>query len=142
MQATTGKLRTYKLIKQDLKLEKYLELPPHLRVPVTRLRTSAHPLRIETGRYNLPTALPVEERTCWFCSNSAVEDETHFLFSCQLYAQMQEFKDLLVYCNTLNSAFSYLDRLDKWKFISATTDNYLYAKFVSRRTNLWCFVTS
>ena len=37
LQATTGKLRTYKLIKQELKLEKYLELPTHLRVPVTRL---------------------------------------------------------------------------------------------------------
>ena len=47
LQATTGKLRTYKLIKQELKLEKYLELPTHLRVPVTRLRTSSHSLRIE-----------------------------------------------------------------------------------------------
>ena len=57
---------------------------------------------------------------------------------------MQEFKDLTGYCNTLNSAFVYLSNVDKWKFISATTDNkltYLYSKFVSeafqvRRNNL------
>jgi hypothetical protein len=57
LQANSGKLRTYKLIKHEFKTEKYmyLNLPPHLRVPTTRLRTSAHPLRIETGRYNLPS---------------------------------------------------------------------------------------
>ena len=54
---TTGKLRTYKLIKEDFRREIYLTLPPYLRVPRTRLRISAHPLRIETGRYNLPAPL-------------------------------------------------------------------------------------
>ena len=48
---TTGKLRSYKLIKEDFKRESYLELPPYMRVPVARLRTSTHPLRIEIGRY-------------------------------------------------------------------------------------------
>ena len=50
LQVITGKLRTYKVVKQDLKLEKYLDLPSHLKVPVTKLRTSSHSLRIETGR--------------------------------------------------------------------------------------------
>ena len=48
--ATTGKLRLYKLIKQELKQEEgYLELPSYLRVPIARLRTSSHILRIEMG---------------------------------------------------------------------------------------------
>ena len=48
--ATTGKLRLYKLIKQEFKQEEgYLELPSYLRVPVARLRTSSHILRIEMG---------------------------------------------------------------------------------------------
>ena len=94
LQVTTGKLRTYKMIKQDFKPEKYLHLAPHLRVPTARLRTSTHILRIETGRYNLPEAVPVEDRTCWFCNNGLIEDECHFLFDCQIYAEMQERNDI------------------------------------------------
>ena len=82
---TTGKLRTYK---EDFRREIYLTLPPYLRVPWTRLRINAHPLRIETGRYNLPAPLPVEERVCWFCTDKpTVEHEVHFLFNCNLYIQ-------------------------------------------------------
>ena len=86
---TSRKLRTYKLIKQGFKREPYLSLPPYLRVPITRLRTSSHSLRIETGRYNLPFTLPPNQRVCWFCmgdSANEIEDELHFLFNCRLYA--------------------------------------------------------
>ena len=81
---TAGKLRTYKLIKEDFKREGYLKFPPCLRVPLTRLRTSSHALRIKTRRYNLPAPLPVEERLCWFSTEDQpmVEDELHFLFDC------------------------------------------------------------
>ena len=48
--ATTGKLRLNKLIKQEFKQEEgYLELPSYLIVPVARLRTSSHILRIKMG---------------------------------------------------------------------------------------------
>ena len=39
----------------------YLDLPPHLRVPIAKLRASSHSLRIETGRYNLPGVLPPDK---------------------------------------------------------------------------------
>lgn len=42
--ATSEKLRSYKLIKQEFKQERRLELPSYLREPVARLRTSSHPL--------------------------------------------------------------------------------------------------
>ena len=67
LRETSGKLRSYKLIKEDFKRESYPELPSYMRVAVARLRTSAQPLRIETGRYNLPAAIPADERFCWFC---------------------------------------------------------------------------
>ena len=75
------------------------EIPPHLRVPVTRLRTISYQLRIETGKCNLPMGLPVEESTCCFF---AVEDQTHF----QLYKHMQEFKDLIDYCISLKPSLA------------------------------------
>ena len=46
LQSTTGKLRTYKIIKYDFIYEPYLELPYHLRNPLTKLRISNHPLTL------------------------------------------------------------------------------------------------
>ena len=130
---STGKLRSYRLIKNEFHREMYLTLPPYLRVPHTRLRISAHALRIETGRYNLPAPLPVQERTCWFCSEEqAIEDEVHFLFSCSLYTQeRQEFFD---YSKQINKSFPYLTDIDKWRFMSRSNDKhliYLLSKFIS-----------
>ena len=144
LRATTGKLRTYKLIKEDLKRESYLKLSPYMRVPVARLRTSTHTLRIETGQYNLPVPVPAEERYCWFCQNGSVEDECHFLFECNLYSTLQENSTLTNYCSLLNPAFTSLNNVDKWRYISLTTDThltYIFSKFVSctfqqRRNNV------
>jgi hypothetical protein len=115
-------------------MEKYLNLPPYLRVPTTRLRTSAHPLRIETGRYNLPAPTPADERYCWFCTNQFVEDELHFLFDCELYKLIPEKDKLMEHCKSLNRSFPFMSNLDKWKFISSSEQNkvmVLYSKFVA-----------
>ena len=109
------------------------ELSSYMTVPVARLRTSAHPLRIETGRYNLPAAIPADERFCWFCQNGSVEDEFHFLFDCHLYTSIEEKSELIRYCSILNPAFTHLNNVDKWRFISLTSDSYLiyiFSKFV------------
>ena len=119
----------------EFKMEKYLNLPPHLRVPTSRLRTSAHSLRIETGRYNLPTPIPANERFCWFCSNQIVEDELHFLFDCDLYKPMPEKVKLMEHCSSQNQSFAFLSNLDKWKFISFAEQPkiilFLFCKFVA-----------
>ena len=115
-------------------MEKYLNLPPHLRVPTARLRTSAHSLRIETGRYNLPTPIPAEERFCWFCSNQLVEDELHFLFDCDLYKSMPEKDKLIEHCSSVNHSFAFLSNLEKLKFISFAEQPktiFLFCKFVA-----------
>ena len=94
----------------------YLDLPPHLRVPVAKLRTSSHSLRIETGRYNLPGVLPPDEWTCWFCDDDSVEDELHFLFKCKLYTSLHELQGLTTHCCLLNPSFMHLsDSLGQMK---------------------------
>lgn len=53
---------------------------------MTRLRISAHDLKIETGRYSNQVR---EERTCSWCKLvlgiNVIENEQHFLFECDLY---------------------------------------------------------
>ena len=80
-----GKLRTYAKIKSRFRYENYLSniTNPLHRQALCRLRTSSHPLMIEKGRYTRPIA-PVDERKCSSCG--VVEDEFHFLISCQLYS--------------------------------------------------------
>ena len=110
---TNGKLTLYKLFKRNLAPEPYLTLPSYLRIPISKLRTSAHALRIETGQYATPSPIPADQRTCWFCNNSEIEDEPHFLFSCKLYDELLERSPLLKYCSSLNCSFPHLSVLDK-----------------------------
>ena len=134
-----GKLRTYKMIKEHFRPNKYLELSAHLRVPAARLSTSSHPLRIETGRYYLPNTLHVEKRTCWFCEDGSVEDECHFLFNCKLYTETTERKDLMCFCRALKPSFEHLTSIDKLHFILSSNDNTLLlyvSKYVSSALNL------
>ena len=67
-----------------LKYEPCLNLPPYLRVPLARLRTSAHGLKIETGRYTIPNPTPVEERLC-----GVTEDEVFKFFTASILHMVQ-----------------------------------------------------
>ena len=127
---TAGKLRTYKLFKSHFEIESYLNLPVHLRVPLTKFRVSAHALRIETGRYNRPHKLALEERLCWFCKNT-VEDEMHFLLECPLYSENRQV--LMRECVTLNKSFVYFSTADKFSFLLGTKSEmlqYALARFI------------
>ncbi len=48
------------------------------------LRCGTAPSKIETGRYE---RLPVEQRVCEGCDSDNVEDEMHFLISCNAFTQ-------------------------------------------------------
>ena len=120
LQLTTGKLRTYKIIKHDFIYEPYLELPYHLRNPLTKLRISSHPLRIETGRCTLPP-LPIDDHKYFICEDM-VEDELHFLFNCDYYHELDEYKDMSYYFDCINHSFKELTNIKKWIFISNTKD--------------------
>ena len=78
------KLRTYKLIKLDFKLEPYLEKlnNPELRSIICKFRLSDHKLEIEKGRHH---KIPAKSRLCKICNSTLVEDEKHFILQCPLY---------------------------------------------------------
>ncbi len=82
---TGNKLDTYRTFKSSLQYEEYLS---HLsnaqhRRALTQLRTSAHSLRVETGRYEQPQPLR-QDRVCPACKEE-VEDEAHVIIRCKLY---------------------------------------------------------
>lgn len=85
----SGKLAFYsKIVNQDeYKLQSYLKLPlkKSCRSLLTKLRISAHPLYIETGRYCKPP-IHREKRLCYSCK-LFVEDEKHFVLYCPKYDQ-------------------------------------------------------
>ena len=80
------KLRTYIQVKHEFGLENYIMVEKNFkrRQHMAKLRISAHPLRIESGRYCRPP-LPPEQRVCQYCDSDAVENEEHFLLDCSLY---------------------------------------------------------
>ena len=54
---------------------------------ITKLRVSAHKLRIEGGRYiNILKC----ERFCNVCDSGEIEVEEHFLFKCSLYKALRQ----------------------------------------------------
>ena len=80
------KLRAYIQVKHQLGLENYLIAEKNFprRQNMAKLRISAHPLRIESGRYCRPPLHP-EQRVCQYCPSGSVESEEHFLLECSLY---------------------------------------------------------
>ena len=76
-----GRLCTYVSFKTNFGIEKYFSIVKNFnhRSALTRFRISAHRLAIETGRYK---GIPRHDRLCTRCSEN-VEDELHFLFSCE-----------------------------------------------------------
>lgn len=76
-----GKLSCYVTFKSHFGCEKYLNIIKNFdqRRHLTRLRLSAHQLSIEKGRY---LGIPREDRVCTRCNSGEIEDEIHFLLSC------------------------------------------------------------
>lgn len=106
------KLRTYKLFKNIYKTEKYLmnNINYRYRSAFAKFRCGVTPLRIETGRYE---GKNIEERKCFYCNSSSIEDEKHVLLYCPLYADLRV--KLFQEINNYNVEFSSLS--DDQKFI-------------------------
>ena len=69
----------YKNFKQTYDFEHYLNiLPSKLSIPLSRLRLSAHQLRIETGRY-AQNRIESILRLCTLCNKSDIGDVFHFV---------------------------------------------------------------
>ena len=86
-------MRTYRTYKTTNRSERYLFIPDfNLRKCISKIRLSSNPLCIETGRYTRPKT-PVENRQCPMCNTGAVEDEVHFICTCEYY---KDERDLLL----------------------------------------------
>ena len=70
-----------------MELERYLKSDNGIgRRHLARIRSGAHPLRIESSRAK---GTPPGDRKCWFGCNQ-VEDEYHFLVSCEIYSDLRQ----------------------------------------------------
>ncbi len=81
-----SKLRTYGLIKSEIREEPYLRIVKNIkdRISMTKFRLSNHKLMIEKGRHrNLDKTM----RICPFCTS--VEDEIHFLSKCETFKSIR-----------------------------------------------------
>ena len=83
-----NKLRFYCTFKGSFKPEPYINQIDNRnqRKWISRMRTSAHRLEVETGRYN---NIPYDQRQCEFCppdQNNNIGTETHFLLDCTTFS--------------------------------------------------------
>ena len=84
------KLQIYSQVKQEFKVEEYLNLPRFRdRQRITKFLTSNHCLEIEKGRHTKPKKLR-EDRLCKACDQGEIEDEEHFLLRCTAYSTIRE----------------------------------------------------
>jgi hypothetical protein len=82
------KLRTYSILKRELRQEPYLDVFHRRGIPeLAKVRGGTNRLRIEKGRY---TKEAVEERICQFCDSKQVEDEFHFMLECRAYEDLRD----------------------------------------------------
>ena len=100
------KLRTYKLFKNDYRLEPYLNynIPKSLFRSIARLRLSSHNLNIELGRHRRPY-VPPEDRICQKCDLNEVDDEVHCLIVCSKWNKIRAdlFQTAQVFVNGLTA---------------------------------------
>ena len=83
-----SKFKTYCVLNPSLSVHPVYSaanIPEYKRDSFTRLRTSSHRLRIETGRW---ARLPREERTCP-CDGVSVQDEKHVIENCEFFDELR-----------------------------------------------------
>ena len=81
-----NKLRLYKTLKGSFKQEPYIYNVKNRnqRAWLSRYRTSAHNLRVETGRYTSPVT-PLNLRVCVYCTSGECDNETHAILCCDTF---------------------------------------------------------
>ena len=81
-----NKLRSYKKLKGSFTQEPYITNinNRNQRAWLSRYRTSAHNLRIETGRYTSPVT-PISQRVCVYCDSGQCDTEMHAILYCDTF---------------------------------------------------------
>ena len=81
-----SRLKFYKSIKDEFRSASYINLPYHQRKVIAKVRCSSHVLEIEKGRHKKKE---LGDRLCLMCSGKSIEDEEHFLTTCQGYNELR-----------------------------------------------------
>ena len=79
-------MRLYQSFKGSFKPEPYITNVENRnqRMWLSRYRTSAHNLRVETGRYTYPVT-PLLQRTCIYCNSGECDTELHAILQCKTF---------------------------------------------------------
>ena len=129
------KLRTYISFKNQYETENYVKsyLPKQERSFLAQLRCGVLPIRIETGRFN---GLKPEERVCQLCNSGEMEDEKHFILTCDRYTNQRQ-----ILFRHLSNAFNLLDSNQKFKYLITQeyrhVAKYITQSFLYRRNFLY-----
>jgi hypothetical protein len=121
----------YKYVKTDWNYENYLNdvhAASH-RIVLTRIRTSAHNLFIETGRW---TGVDRADRKCNLCNIDVIEDEFHIILECDMYADLR-IKFIPLYYRTNISMHKLINMLqsDNSQLLNRVS-KFLYCAFKRR----------
>ena len=108
------RLHFYKKIKDEFKMENYLEmLNFENRKEIAKIRCSDHCLYIEKGRHkNIPRA----DRICKVCDKREIETEEHFLLECSKYAFLRK-KYNIRPSTTVKELFNDTNQLNLGKYL-------------------------
>ena len=126
-----NKLRFYQTLKSSFTTEPYIQLicNRNQRAWLTRMRISAHSLRIETGRY---VKTPLNERLCRFCDLNEIDNEHHFCLICPTFYTKRNC--LFGKLSSLNPNFPGLNNKQKLSTLLCPTNSKsgkLINKFIS-----------
>ena len=113
------KLQFYSIFKKDTKhadLLNHIKNLKHKR-SIAKFRIGNHNLKIETGRHSIPKT-PVNLRNCNYCNSNEIEDETHFLLSCNFYTTERN-----KFFNELNEKYKHFIQLDNTRKIMFLFNN-------------------
>ena len=131
-----SKLRTYAKIKLEPGFENYLSSIQNVekRISLSKIRLSNHDLMIEKGRH---LKLEVNQRNCPFCPGNLLEDEFHFLLTCNTFLSLRN--DLFYAIKPLIPTFEYWSKEHQMKTLLSDktiiklTANYLHKALQVRR---------
>ena len=131
----SNQLIVYKELKQSFEFEDYLLYTScrQNRVILTKLRISAHSLRVETGRYASRQRLDRNQRICNYCNKNVIEDEYHFIMECQAYDLIRK-KYIKKYYITRSNMFKLVQLFTSSKRNVLNLSKYLNEAFKIRNS--------
>jgi len=119
---THNKLRVYAQFKHSFSAENYLLYmsKSETKKYFTRLRISAHDLKIEHDCYKYPK-IPVENRLCLHCN--VLENECHFVISCTAFNKYTSIREcLFTSIVDIHPEFINMSLAEKFIFIMSASD--------------------